>query len=874
MRHFATIFFILCLPLGVLATHNRAGQITFELVSGYTYRVTVTTFTYTKSAADRNELLVDWGDNTSSLVDRIRKVELPNDYYHNTYTTTHTFPGPGVYEIIMQDPNRNFGINNIPNSVNVIFSIKTILVVSPEIGQNSSPQLLNFPIDRAALGHIFIHNPAAYDPDGDSLSYKLTICTEQDGRPIANYEFPDASDTLYVDPVNGDFIWYSPVDTGKFNVAINIEEWRRGVKIGNITRDMQINVYETDNNPPVNSGMRSLCVVAGTLVEMQISSTDADRDSVRQFMNGGPFVIDSSKATFTRVARDLGASTSVFRWQTTCDHIRKQPWQLTVKSEDVNTDIQLVDIDNFTIRVIAPAPQNLSTTSTSSEINLTWDRGTCGNIEGYNIYRREGSSGFTPDSCETGVPASSGYVKIGTVTGRENTSFSDDNRGEGLVQGIDYCYIVTAVYPDGSESLASEEICSTLIPGFPSILNVSVTRVSQTDGSIFVAWAKPRNFDTLSAPGPYVFEIYRSSIGNAGDFTLVGTISTADLEDTTFTDSPLNTLQFPYYYMVRMFNNSPGNRFEMRPGENEIASSLYINITPDDNRLTLNFLKKAPWINDQFVIYRSTDPALPYDSLTTVESNLYIDDGLQNGVTYYYQVRSIGWRPIEGVIYDNTNFSHINSGAAKDVSPPCAPMLFVRSLCDSNAMNVLTWTNPNKSCADDVVRYKVYYAQALELEMDSIAGTALPTDTIYNHRFGPGQSLAACYAVSAIDSFGNESPLSPAICVDQCLLYSLPNVFTPNDDGVNDVYKSININGVVEKVDMKIFNRYGQLVFETTDPDINWQGYYRNTETKLRSGVYYYICDVYEPRISGVEIRTLTGFIHLYADSNVEPFAK
>jgi gliding motility-associated-like protein len=323
-----------------------------------------------------------------------------------------------------------------------------------------------------------------------------------------------------------------------------------------------------------------------------------------------------------------------------------------------------------------------------------------------------------------------------------------------------------------------------------------------------------------------------------------------------------------------MFNNSPGNHFEMRPGESEIASSLYINITPDDNQLTLNFIKRAPWINDEFVIYRSTDPTLPFDSLTTVESNVYVDGGLQNGVTYYYQVRSIGWRPIENVIFNNSNISHINSGAAADITAPCAPLLFVQSLCDSNAMNVLTWTNPNTSCTNDVVRYKIYYSPALEMELDSIAGTASATDTVFNHLFASGQSLAACYAVAAVDSFGNESALSSVFCVDQCLLFSLPNVFTPNGDGINDIYKSINLNGVIEKVDMKIFNRYGQLVFETTDPDINWEGNYRNTETMLRSGVYYYICDVYEPRISGVEIRTLTGFIHLYADSNAEPATK
>jgi gliding motility-associated-like protein len=590
-------------------------------------------------------------------------------------------------------------------------------------------------------------------------------------------------------------------------------------------------------------------------------------------MTGGPFVTASSPATFTRIAKGLGFSTSTFRWQTTCDHIRKQPWQLLLKSEDVNSDIQLVDIDNFTIRVLAPAPENLTSTATSNEIDLAWNRSLCGPVAGYYLYRREGSAGFTPDSCETGVPASTGFVRIGTIEGKEDTTFNDDNNGEGLVQGIDYCYMVTAFYSDGSESFASEETCNSLVPGFPSLLNVSVTGVDETDGSIFLSWAKPGNFDTISAPGPYVFEIYRSTTEN-DNYQLVGTVPTIDLNDTTFTDNPLNTIDFPYYYTVKMFNNTAGNRFEMRPGESEIASSLYIQITPDDNQLRLNIRKKAPWINDQYVIYRSRDPELPYDSLTTVDNNIYVDDGLQNGVAYYYQVRSIGWRPIEGVIYNNSNLSHINSGTPADITAPCAPILYVQSLCDSNAMNILNWTNPNRTCADDVIRYTVYYSPSLEIALDSIASVSPATDTLYQHVFAEGMSLAGCYAVSAIDSFGNESQLSAVVCIDQCSVYDLPNVFTPNSDGINDIYTSINLNHVVEQVDMKIFNRYGQLVFETTDPDINWEGTYRNTDTRLRSGVYYYICDVFEPRISGTEVRTLTGFIHLYADGNAEPITK
>lgn len=854
------------------ATHNRAGEITFRQKSGYTYEVTITTFTYRFSAANRSSLTIEWGDNSSSVASLVRRDQLGADYYHNTYITTHTFPGPGIYTILMQDPNRNFGVLNIPNSVNVVFSIETTLVISPEIGTNNTPVLLNFPVDRAARGHVFIHNPAAFDPDGDSISYKLTVCKGQDGRPIADYSLPPATDTLFVDPVVGDLVWDTPRDTGTYNVAINIEEWRFGVKIGNIVRDMQIDVYETDNNPPVNPPLTDFCVTAGDTVTFLVTITDADNDLVRDTMTGGPFVVDSQRASYSTLSSVPGTTVSRFTWITNCSHIRKQPYTVILRSEDENDDIPLVDLDNFNIRVLAPAPENPGSTATSSEIDLTWSAGTCGNISGYNIYRHDGNAEFTADSCQNGVPASTAFRLVGSVSGKANTAFTDDNNGEGLVQGIQYCYLITAVYPDGSESYASVVICNSLVPGFPSLLNTSVTEVDEFNGQIFLSWAKPRNFDPLTAPGPYVYRIFRSAVPDPGSFVLIDTLATADLNDTTYLDEPLNTLLFPYYYNIKLFNNTPGNRFEMRPGESEIASSLYLEPEPDDNQVTLNIRKKTPWINQQYVIYRRSS-GFTFDSVGVSATNLYVDTGLKNGVTYCYQVKSYGWRPIDGVVFNNSNLSHIACATPEDISAPCRPLLTVVSSCDS-LFNRLVWTNPNSTCANDVVRYNIYYSPQGTGELDSLTAVSPAEDTTYTHLFSPGMMLSGCYAVTAIDSFENESDFSALICVDECIMYSLPNVFSPNGDNSFDTFVSDNLNGVVERVDMKIFNRFGVLVYETNDPAINWDGRYKNTNNEVPSGVYYYVCDVFEPRLGGVQVRTLVGFIHVYQEGNAGEVTK
>jgi hypothetical protein len=133
-----SLAFLLCfLFLNLSATHNRAGEITYVQKSDLTYEITLTTFTYTLSFADRPTLDIEWGDNTISTAARKEMTILPNYYRKNIYVIEHTYPGPGSYRIVVQDPNRNAGVKNIPGSVNVVFSISTTLDVNPAMGRKS-----------------------------------------------------------------------------------------------------------------------------------------------------------------------------------------------------------------------------------------------------------------------------------------------------------------------------------------------------------------------------------------------------------------------------------------------------------------------------------------------------------------------------------------------------------------------------------------------------------------------------------------------------------------------------------------------------------------------------------------------------------------
>ncbi|MES2559251.1 MAG: PKD domain-containing protein [Bacteroidota bacterium] len=71
----------------------------------------------------------------------------------------------------------------------------------------------------------------------------------------------------------------------------------------------------------------------------------------------------------------------------------------------------------------------------------------------------------------------------------------------------------------------------------------------------------------------------------------------------------------------------------------------------------------------------------------------------------------------------------------------------------------------------------------------------------------------------------------------------IPNVFTPNADGLNDCYR---ITGVSEKCDeykVSIYNRWGELYFESTNPSACWNGK-NDAGVSASEGVYYYIMKI------------------------------
>jgi hypothetical protein len=60
-----------------------------------------------------------------------------------------------------------------------------------------------------------------------------------------------------------------------------------------------------------------------------------------------------------------------------------------------------------------------------------------------------------------------------------------------------------------------------------------------------------------------------------------------------------------------------------------------------------------------------------------------------------------------------------------------------------------------------------------------------------------------------------------------------------------------------------MYNRWGQVVFETEDPALKWDGKSKQMKQPVTDGTYYYICKVFELHYYGIKERTLKGFVQV-----------
>ena len=768
-------------------------------------------------------------------------------------------------------------------------------------GSNSSVVLLQKPIHDACIDQRFVHLPAAFDDDDDSLSFELIIPLEAQGLPVPDYVLPNSispgsSNQIFFNPENGEFIWDAPQRAGEYNIAIRVTEWRNGVAIGTLIRDMQITVRECDNRPPDVKTSDKVCVVSGETILRDITVDDPDQNQkVRLEGSGAPFMLSPSEATLTVTPGYQSIPlTGQFEWNTTCNHISKIDYSVVFKGEDnffKSFDTTgLVDLHEMRIHVSGPAPQNLDAFSSGQSIVLEWDSPYACEItekeyfRGFTVWRKLIPTEVNIDTCGTDLSVYNYTPVKFQVKNLINDKYQylDDN----VEKGVTYCYRITAEFAQISaggnpynrvQSLPSNEICIQVSRDLPLITHVTVDHTSSTVGEITIRWVPPlaADLDTMENPGPYRYVLLRSTgIGTDNFIPVAGGIFNANtfselVAINSFVDTNLDTENGGFTYAIDFFATDLNDAY----GQSQSASSIYLNIVGTDRRNLLSWRYEVPWFVRHHIIYRENPLTSTFDSIALLSDLNYDDHPVINDTEYCYYIKSVGSYGLEDIIDPLENLSQIDCAVPVDSVPPCTPQLNVINACDESIgepvedfVDFLTWHYDSGSCVDtaDIATTEVYFISNLSGDTTLVQSLEGPEIRTYQHTLTPEET--GCYFIRAIDINGNVGNFSTIDCTESCPEYELPNVFTPNQDGANDLFKPFPYR-FVTRIDIQIFTRWGTLVFESQDPDINWDGRDLNGN-EVEEDIYFYVCHVYSggPVTGFQQEKSLRGNITLVRD--------
>ncbi|MFT7613660.1 MAG: gliding motility-associated-like protein [Parvicellaceae bacterium] len=175
--------------------------------------------------------------------------------------------------------------------------------------------------------------------------------------------------------------------------------------------------------------------------------------------------------------------------------------------------------------------------------------------------------------------------------------------------------------------------------------------------------------------------------------------------------------------------------------------------------------------------------------------------------------------------------------------------------------------DPPPPCGSDTMFLDMAFtgsgADSLIWDMDD--GNVFNTNSVNHYYTIPGTYTIT---MEAYDLLCNKSEIishTVNFLGAQVFTVIVPNVFTPNGDGVNDEVKfdDADPNGNFNFV---VFNRWGKKVFESTNPLTNWDGKNPNGK-ELEDGLYYYEL-IFKDQCSAEEEQTRTGYIHLMTRQN------
>ncbi|MDP3927783.1 MAG: gliding motility-associated C-terminal domain-containing protein [Bacteroidota bacterium] len=287
---------------------------------------------------------------------------------------------------------------------------------------------------------------------------------------------------------------------------------------------------------------------------------------------------------------------------------------------------------------------------------------------------------------------------------------------------------------------------------------------------------------------------------------------------------------------------SPSGKYVWR--SSGIYLDTLVNSVFCDSIITINYTRTA---NRDTLSYALCDSLL----LPSGKSYVWVSGNYLDTLTTIN-----GCDSILQINYTNlTSFSQFNVSICDSIISPSGKNVY-------SASGIFLDTIPNRNGCDSIIRLNIFKSnRSLTITKSNDIDCNTPyteldaqADGLFNFIWSPVEGinnpnemrvianpkLDITYVLTANDTLGCK--YSDSVFVKVNLTDSLgffPNVFTPNDDGLNDC---LPLNSLTDfkGLNFLVYNRWGGLVFETSNPKDCWQGLNKNGD-KLTEGVYYFI---------------------------------
>lgn len=357
------LFFVLIFSIGysttIKATHVTGGNLTYTCLGGNQFEITLALYRDCSGAAAPSSVTiirraVSCGVNTTLKLTEISGTGIEVTPICPTSATKCSGGSlPGVQEYIYKGIVtlapcsdwvlsygtccRNGAIGTIqnPSAQGMYIEAKLNNLAFP---CNSSPSFTNHPVPFICVGQPFCYNNGSNDANGDSLSYTLIAPRHSSTANVTYSGGYSASQPLAstpastFNPITGD-ICLTPTLLQVTVLAVLVKEWRGGILVGSVMRDIQVRTETCSNNNPYVNGINNTAAYtmnacAGTPLTFNIPTFDADiSQNVILSWNAGIAGATFNSGTGTR-------PTGVFSWTPTLADVSSAPHCFTVTVKD------------------------------------------------------------------------------------------------------------------------------------------------------------------------------------------------------------------------------------------------------------------------------------------------------------------------------------------------------------------------------------------------------------------------------------------------------------------------------------------------------------------------------------------------------------